>query len=521
MNRKDQHWRAFGALFFLLHQDALLWLLNAPVLRWWFRWVLRIHGDRSAMRGRRITRILPHAIHWWEGSYQKFEFRTHAKFGKRLYFAFRPLWWALHAWDWAIADRWLPELSFGFDTLTAWPNADADADPTTTDGSVAQVYAAGSGQTWATIRAAAGTDASDDGTSAHLFYIIADTVSSRWVQLRRGIHLFDTSALGVGAEVSAGTLSYYGSSKSEGISGTPSLNIYSSDPASNTGLAAGDFDSLGSTALCDTAITHTNFSTTGYNDFALNSSGISNVNTTGISKFGTRNSNWDAAGTAPTWSSGVIARMNAVMADEDGTDYDPRLVLTYTPGSTAVPIADSGSGSDALLVSAETPLSDAGSGTDALAVAAALSMADSGSGEDALALTGLVPVADAGEGADALQVDAAVPLPDIGAGIDGLTVAATQPISDGGEGSDAVAVSAGEPMGDAGTGEDALGVVALIPLSDMGIGVDALEVFRLLENCLLADSGHGVDSLEVTRDDAVADPYVPIFRRRRRKGGNV
>jgi hypothetical protein len=108
----NNHWTAFGSLFFLLHQDRLLWLLNAPIIGRWFRWVLRISGESSSVGSLKIDRILPNAIFWWHGDKQVAEFRTHAKFSKRLYYAFRPLWWTLHAWDWAVGDRELfPELN--------------------------------------------------------------------------------------------------------------------------------------------------------------------------------------------------------------------------------------------------------------------------------------------------------------------------------------------------------------------------------------------------------------------------
>lgn len=54
----------------------------------------------------------------------QWDFRTHDKFSKRLYYAFYPLWWTLHQWDTLFANNFAPQLNFGFDTLTAYPDAD-------------------------------------------------------------------------------------------------------------------------------------------------------------------------------------------------------------------------------------------------------------------------------------------------------------------------------------------------------------------------------------------------------------
>jgi len=35
----------------------------------------------------------------------------------------KPLWWAIHYWDEWVADRWIPQWSYGFNTLTPPPIA--------------------------------------------------------------------------------------------------------------------------------------------------------------------------------------------------------------------------------------------------------------------------------------------------------------------------------------------------------------------------------------------------------------
>ena len=323
----NQHHRVFGSLFFLFHQGKLLWLLNAPVVGAWFRVVLRIHGKRSAIGSNPATLILPHAIFWREGSQLKAEFRAHNKFAKRLYFAFRPLWWAIHFWDWCIADRWIPELSFNFATLTAYP--DANPETTSVDGQATHDYGPGLGQTWAIIIAAVGTGAADSATTHSMPFFQSDSGTGNWKQLGRGIALFDTSSLTAAAIISAAIQSFYGSAKADALGITPDANIVSSAPASNTALATGDFDSLGAAAWCDTAVTYANWLITGYNDFAYNATGLAGISKTGITKTGIRNANYDISGTPPAWSASLVSRLVWISADTAGTTTDPKLVVTF------------------------------------------------------------------------------------------------------------------------------------------------------------------------------------------------
>ena len=329
----NTHWRAFGSLFFLLHQDKLLWLLNAPVIGRWFRYVLRISGESSSVGHRRITRILPHAIFWWHGNKQVAEFRTHAKFSKRLYYAFRPLWWTMHAWDWCVADRWVPELSFGFDTLTKYP--DADPETNTVDGYCEQ---SGVDVSWATLTGGVGTYSLDTEAVGSIIKMTSSATSG-FESLRRSIYLFNTSALTSGASISAAVMSLYGSAKTDGFGCTPNIDIYTSAPASNTALAAGDYDSLGSTSQTGTPITYSGWSTAGYNDFTFDATGRGNISKTDISKFGARNENRDVANSSPTWGSSLASGLSGYTADQTGTANDPKLVVTYTKPESYIIIA--------------------------------------------------------------------------------------------------------------------------------------------------------------------------------------
>lgn len=196
-------------------------------------------------------------------------------------------------------------------------------------------------QTWATILAGAGTTSADSSAFEELIQIWASTTSNTWRLNRRAIFLFDTSALGASATITAAVMSVFGKDKSDGLSITPDLDAYTSTPASNTALAASDYPNLGTVSQTGSPITYSGWSTSAYNDFTFNATGIGNISKTGISKFGVRNANYDVSGTIPTWSSGAMSYAGGYYSDQTGTANDPKLVITYTPpGPTGVKTID-------------------------------------------------------------------------------------------------------------------------------------------------------------------------------------
>lgn len=359
----------FDKKWFEKHQKILLFLLNAPVIKIWFRWILRIKKFDCSLKTK-ISEIAPNYFGYNERMilvdylkfkdghrelfnklnkqhrklYKKLElvkglaqektrnFRTHSKYSKRILNAFYPIWILFHIWDILIANNFIPAWNLGFDTLTVSP--DANPETTSVDGSVIQSYGAGSGVVWSTLVADAGNGKDDSSGTHNIIYIYADTGSDKWRQLGRGIFLFDTSALPDTANISAATFSLMGNPglKSDGCSCTPNINVYASTPASNTALANGDFAQIGNTALCDTPVTYASWSNTVYNDFALNNTGIAAISKTGITKLGVRNPSKDVAGVAPTWSNSCESYLGCCSADRAGTSEDPKLVITYSVG---------------------------------------------------------------------------------------------------------------------------------------------------------------------------------------------
>lgn len=124
---------AFGHEWFALHQHRLLWCLNSPGIGRLMRRSLRINmADVSMPRNTKIVEIAPnhYTVQLPSGEYRS-DFRTHPKYAKRVYYSWKTVWWLMHYWDEVFADRRVPALSFGFATLTAYPDPSIE---------VAQIY---------------------------------------------------------------------------------------------------------------------------------------------------------------------------------------------------------------------------------------------------------------------------------------------------------------------------------------------------------------------------------------------
>ena len=169
----------------------------------------------------------------------------------------------------------------------------------------------------------------------YVFYIATYSATNLWGSLYRSFYSFDTSSLGAGASISGATFGYYGYSKSDGLSCTPSVNLYGWVPSSNANtLVNGDYSKRGTTAFCDTPITYSGWSTSGYNNFALNASGIGNISKTGVSCFSLLNDSYDVAGTQPNWVTSAASYLRGYTSDNGSNE--PQLVVTYTSGAVSI-----------------------------------------------------------------------------------------------------------------------------------------------------------------------------------------
>lgn len=282
--------------------------------------------------------ITPNMVQWRqsENTYLS-EFRTHNKYGKVI--RHRQEEYTEYAnfliregleESWHEPRRAAARLGLAFVGGGAETTFRPDPDPETSsvDGWVREFN--NDSDTWADQRDGPGNGFNDSEDTPAWVAINPDNTSPNFREIRRGILLFDTASLG-GDTIDAATFSIRGTG-SNNPSGevTMDINVYSSAPASNTALVAGDFDSLGTTAF-STTITFAGWSTSGFNDFVFNASGRAAVDGSGVSKFGVRNATHDAADSEPSHPSNrEFNSLVGYAADRVGTANDPTLVVTHT-----------------------------------------------------------------------------------------------------------------------------------------------------------------------------------------------
>lgn len=316
--------KVFDKSWFAKHQRILVWLANSKLGNFIFGFKKLGHYLEH-----KIVKITPNSVaELLEVRKDEVELKEHFfirnNYAQRLYFYLLPLWWIIHIWDF-FADFAIPQLSFGFSTLTANPAVGANSP---CDGVTYRSMAA-PGEVWATLIAGAGTFASVTGDSTTIcFYLVSTSTNLQWQMVSRMFFNFDTSSLGSGATISAAVMSMFGSSKSDSLTVTPNIDVYTATPAATNTLAITDFQNVGSVSQTGTPITYAGWSTTAYNDFTFNATGIGNVSKTGISKFCLRNASYDVATVAPAWVSNGVSELKGRYAD-DLTNV-PKLVITYT-----------------------------------------------------------------------------------------------------------------------------------------------------------------------------------------------
>lgn len=330
-----QHYQMFDREFFYKHQQKILRLLNSPVVGKKFRHILGL--DTGSFVGNNyIKKIEPNAI-WWDN---RVEIRTHCKFSKRLYYAFKPLWWTMHYWDELFADRYIPQWSFGFETLTYYPAPKqyfgSGQDGTTSQGVDGTVSRAPSpSELWGTIRSGAGTNFNSTATGSNFINIITGTNAqgvNRFTELMRGIFNFDTSLLGGSRIINSGTLQLYCTSKGDGLGWLPDIDIYQVSTASNSAIVAADYGTFGSTSYTGSPVAYNDLVVSSFNTWTLNATGIAAVNQTGVTKLGTRNANYDVANLSPTpWSQLNGTSIGFYTANRSGLAQCPILTLDLVP----------------------------------------------------------------------------------------------------------------------------------------------------------------------------------------------
>lgn len=213
----------------------------------------------------------------------------------------------------------------GGTTTTIYP--DAGSGNTTVDGRVSEETDA----VWATIRGDAG-DLVDDTAALLLIQIHTFSVSeSDWGAFNRVIATFDSSTIGAGEIKDSATLEAILDNGSFADNYADSLSMVVSAPANNDALVAGDYNSLASTKQAgDVLLSTVTHDDATYVPWTLNSTGLDNIDITGISPFGVLSTRDNDDNEPSPWAGSNHTRVNLFGADQSGTSTDIKLVVLHT-----------------------------------------------------------------------------------------------------------------------------------------------------------------------------------------------
>ena len=223
----------------------------------------------------------------------------------------------------------------GNTTTTVYP--DPDPESTSVDGFAGRI---GVDETFATIRAGAGTSSSETDVTIQLYRVRTSSTDPQYDRLGRSFALFDASAIGDTDTISSAIFSLNISAKSDTLGGGASvnskMNIVDGTPDSNTAIANADYDNVGTTQFGQSNIFDSLAAIGSYEDITITD--LTKISKTGITKFGIR-SGWDLDNTVTgfTWSAAVTILPESHAADAAGTTSDPKLVIEHEAGVSAKP----------------------------------------------------------------------------------------------------------------------------------------------------------------------------------------
>lgn len=183
-----------------------------------------------------------------------------------------------------------------------------------------------SGESWATLRAGAGTGSDSD--------FVEGGFAGEFVNIKRGLIFFDTSKLAAGSVITAATLRLWvASDLSESGTATVGITKVGAGISSNTDVRTNSYYNIAnhtSTRVAsDVNIASMTPGTT--EDFSLNATGLAAIVPGGVTKFAVR-LGWDIDNTSPP--GGDEAEANATFRTINtsfGGSVPPELIVTFTP----------------------------------------------------------------------------------------------------------------------------------------------------------------------------------------------
>jgi len=269
---------------------------------------------------------------WDDQDHYLSDFRVGAKWGNII----RSRWldirgaldymWLEQAMEWPLVGAGRSLAMARFTTTAFFP--DPHPESTTVDGHVVESGA----QSWSSQRnATAGSSNDDSGTVMRGPYLNKGS-GGNWQGETRAFVLFLTSSLGADI-IDSATFEAVVSVVEDDISGG-AASIILTNPASNTTLENEDYDNVTFTKQAtDVTLSGMTVDGTTYTPWTLNSTGLGNIDGSGVTKFGTESA-WIVDDAEPSADQDNHSRIDMDTAETSGTSEDPKLVVVHSSAFT-------------------------------------------------------------------------------------------------------------------------------------------------------------------------------------------
>jgi len=326
-----------GAVWFERHQNLLVKLANTD----WGRDLLLIDKRPYPVVaiGKNFVRF--HLGMWDDRDHYLSDFRVGSKWGNIIRYRWLEVKKAIDRMILlSVLESWHPIYDWkgklllpvgGGTHTTYYPDPDSEGSPSTVDGDYGVIPAE---SVFNTMRDSNGTTDNQSASSDACPLISSDSQTNRWDAIRAGCYLFNTANIGADTKDSA-IISFVGEGTTVN-NFSQSVCISLSNLASPTAVAASDFQNRSGgitggahTQQSDTRIAYSAWAVNSRNNFTLNSVGLGNVSTSGVSSFGVE-CLADMDYTEPSWSSNTTGNANMFFADWSGTSNDPRLIVEHS-----------------------------------------------------------------------------------------------------------------------------------------------------------------------------------------------
>lgn len=159
--------------------------------------------------------------------------------------------------------------------------------------------------------------------------ITCDGALNEFQRCGRGMIVFDTRAIPVGATIQSATLDIYTKAKTDLLAATPGLVLTPCDPASVTDIIAADYQTIQNTLLSD-IIPWADITFNTWQTFTLNAAGLLAVTPNGWTKLAIRFHPYDVLDLQPPWVANWLTRYQCRSADTEFAKR-PKLTVTYLP----------------------------------------------------------------------------------------------------------------------------------------------------------------------------------------------